>query len=159
MRAPLNVNCWIGFRSVTIIMLDQEKPMTTFQKRRSIHSLALVTMLLLTSTALSMQHTVVRRVRFPRGRTTVVLKGTVVNNTLNNYLLNARAGQTMSVHLTSPSGKAWFDLYPRNDRGALADSAEDTKDFEGRLPQSGDYVISVYSETGTTRYTLEVTVR
>ena len=133
--------------------------MTTFQKRRSIHSLALVTMLLLTSTALSMQHTVVRRVRFPRGRTTVVLKGTVVNNTLNNYLLNAKAGQTMSVHLTSPSGKAWFDLYPRNDRGALTDSAEDTKDFEGRLPQSGDYVISVYSETGTTRYTLEVTVR
>ena len=133
--------------------------MIPFPKRRFTHSLALAILLLLTSPALSMQRTVVRRVRFPRGRTTVVLKGTVVNNTLNNYLLNARAGQTMSVHLTSPSGKAWFDLYPRKDRGAMPDSAEDTKDFEGKLPQSGDYVISVYTETGTTRYTLEVSVR
>jgi len=132
--------------------------MIPFLKRRSIHSLALATVLLLTPTALSMQRTVVRRVRFPRGRTTLVLKGTIVNNAMNQYLLNARAGQTMSVQVTSPRGKAWFDVYPRNDRGALDDSAEDVQAWEGKLPQSGDYVISVYSDEGNTRYTLKVTV-
>ena len=116
-------------------------------------------MLLLTPTALSMQDTVVRRVRFPRGRTTTVLKGTIVNDAMNQYLLSARAGQTMSVHVTSPRGKAQFDVFPRNDRQGLADSAEDVKDWEGKLPQSGDYVISVYSTGGNTRYTLEVTIR
>jgi hypothetical protein len=116
-------------------------------------------MLLLTTTGLSMQRTTVTRVRFPRGRTTVVLKGSLVNNANKEYLLSARAGQTMSVHVTSPQGRAWFDVYPRNDRGALSDSAEDTKDWEGKLPQSGDYVISVYTEDGNTRYTLEVTIR
>jgi hypothetical protein len=133
--------------------------MTPFPKRRLINSLALATMLLLTTTALSMQRTAFTRVRFPRGRTTMVLKGSLVNNASKEYLLSARAGQTMSVHVTSPQGRAWFDVYPRNDRGALADAAEDTKDWEGKLPQSGDYVISVYTEDGNTRYTLEVTIR
>ncbi len=126
---------------------------------RSTLLLALATLLVLGTTALSMQRTLVRRVRFPRGQTTAILKGSIVNDRMNQYLLNARAGQTMSVHLTSPKGKAFFDLYPRNDRGAMPDSAEDAKDFEGKLPQSGDYVISVYSEDGNTRYTLEVSIR
>ena len=121
--------------------------------------LALATLLVLGNTALSMQRTLVQRVRFPRGRTTVVLKGSIVNDRMNQYHLNARAGQTMSVHLTSPKGRAFFDLYPSKDRGAMSNSAEDVKDFEGKLPQSGDYVISVYSEDGNTRYTLEVTIR
>jgi len=132
---------------------------TSFPKRRPINALALATMLLLTTTALSMQRTGFTRVRFPRGRTTMVLKGSLLNNASKEYLLSARAGQTMSVHVTSPQGRAWFDVYPRSDRSGLPDSAEDTKDWEGKLPKSGDYVISVYTEDGNTRYTLEVTIR
>jgi hypothetical protein len=142
------------------IALNLEKLIMQFPKRRSLHSLVLATLLVLSTTALSMQGpTVIKRVRFPHGRTTTVLKGVIVNDAMNQYFLAAKAGQTMSVHVTSPRGRAQFDVYPRNDRQAMADSAEDVKDWEGKLPQSGDYVISVYSTGGNTRYTLEVTIR
>ncbi len=127
---------------------------------RKIRVLVLMAIMLFATTALPMQGTSVRRVRFPRGRTTVVLRGSIVNDGMNQYLLGARAGQTMSVHITSPRNRAKFDVYPRNDRSALVNSgAEDTADWEGELPESGDYVISAYSEGGNTSYTLEVTIR
>ncbi len=125
----------------------------------SLSTLALGTLLVVATTASSMQRTLVRRVRFPQGQTTAILKGSIVNDQMNQYHLNARAGQTISVHVTSPKGKAQFDLYPRDDRGAMDASAEDVKSFKGKLPQSGDYVISVYATGGNTRYTLEVTIR
>jgi hypothetical protein len=119
-----------------------------------------VAILLLATTALPMQDTSVRRVRFPRGRTTAILRGTIVNDGMNQYLLGARSGQKMAVHITSPRNRAKFDVYLRGDRSALANAgAEDTTDWEGELPESGDYVISVYSVGGNVRYTLEVTIR
>ncbi len=127
---------------------------------RKLRALALVAIMLFATSALPMQATSVRRVRFPRGRTTTVLRGSIVNDGMNQYLLSARAGQTMSVHITSPRKRAKFDVYPRDNRSALVSSgAEDTTDWEGSLPESGDYVISVYSVGGNTSYTLEVAIR
>jgi hypothetical protein len=116
--------------------------------------------LALTSTAWSQSDTLSRRVRFARGRTTSVLKGTVVNDGMNQYVLTAKAGQRMSVHLTSPSKRAKFDLYSQENRALFIDSGgEDTTDWEGELPESGEYVISVYSTRKNTKYTLEITIR
>jgi hypothetical protein len=79
---------------------------------------------------------------------------------MNQYLLGARAGQKMTVHITSPRNRAKFDVYLRGDRSVLANAgAEDTTDWEGELPASGDYVISVYSVGSNARYTLGVTIR
>lgn len=128
--------------------------------RQSMKVFALAAVLLCATAALPMQGTSVRRVRFPRGRTTAILKGSIVNDGMNQYVLGARAGQTMTVHITSPNNRAKFDAYLRDDRSALANAgAEDKTDWEGTLPESGDYVISVYSAGGNTRYTLEVTIR
>lgn len=129
-------------------------------KKQSAWIFALAAILLLATTALPTQGTSVRRVRFPRGRTTAVLRGLIVNDGMNQYLLGARSGQKMTVHITSPRNRARFDVYLRGDRSLLANSgAEDTTDWEGDLPASGDYVISVYSAGGNPRYTLEVTIR
>jgi hypothetical protein len=131
-----------------------------FYQNQRMLILASVAVLFLATTALPMQSTSVRRVRLPRGRTTAVLRGSIVNDGMNQYLLGARAGQKMTVHVTSPRNRAKFDIYLRGDRSALANSgAEDTTDWEGELPESGDYVISVYSVGGNARYTLEVTIR
>lgn len=78
---------------------------------------------------------------------------------MKQYVLGAKAGQTLIIHVTSPRGLAQFDVYPRNDREAFADTAEDVKDWEGKLPKSGDCLVSVYSIRGNTRYTLGVTIR
>ena len=100
-----------------------------------------------------------KRVRFPRGRTTAILHGKVQGDEVAEFVLKARAGQTMIVHLASQKRGVRFDLFPASERAALVDGGEDVRDWAGALPYSGDYVISVYSTEGAARFTLEITVR
>src|SRR5436853_6478497 len=101
---------------------------------------------------------IVTRIRFARGRTTVVESGSVHRGMSHDYLLKAGCGQTMTVHLAARGGVC-FDLYTPG----LADVlAQCSKDWSGELPQSGDFRINVLPDTTTERsisYTLEVTVR
>ena len=101
-----------------------------------------------------------QRVRFPRGRTTAVLKGAVVRGTQDQYILGARRGQTMIVHITSRENNAVFVILAPN--ATALDGAEegtDTKDWTGELPLSGDYSIWVGPTRRNATYTLEVTIR
>ena len=121
--------------------------------------LAFVTaLLLLASTATAQRGTsVVSRITFARGRTTAVVSGTVRRGMSHDYLLKARGGQTMTIHLAG-RGRTGFEILAPN--GDLL--SEFTKDWSGDLPQSGDYRINVLPDTTTERsnsYTLEVTVR
>ena len=107
-----------------------------------------------------------KRVRFPPGRTTVVLKGRTTGGPSESggmnpvsYKLRARKGQTMTLHLTSAKKNAVFGLYaPGMD---LVEGAQTVADWSGELPKTGDYEIIVFPEdekTNTT-FTLEITVR
>ncbi|HEX5708402.1 MAG TPA: hypothetical protein VFX96_13955 [Pyrinomonadaceae bacterium] len=101
-----------------------------------------------------------QRVRFARGRTTAVLRGAVVRGTQNRYILGARAGQTMTVHITSRGNNAVFTILGP-DATALDGTEEgmDSTDWSGELPLSGDYSIWVGPTRGNATYTLEVTIR
>ena len=115
--------------------------------------------LIVTVTALAQHGTsIVTRIKFARGRTTAVEKGSVHRGMSHDYLLKAGAGQTMTVHLATSAGVC-FDLYSPAMRDQLANCA---RDWEGALPASGDYRFNVLPDTTTERnvsYTLEVTVR
>jgi len=67
-----------------------------------------MTALLLAMTASVVYALKIQRVKFARGRTTAVLKGAVVRGTNDRYLLGAREGQTMIVHITSVEKNAVF---------------------------------------------------
>jgi hypothetical protein len=101
---------------------------------------------------------IVRRVNFPRGRTTTILRGTVRRGVSHDYLLRARAGQTMTVHLTSDSAQMSLTiLQPGGETWMF-----DTRDWSGELPLTGTYRINVLPDTTTerpTRYALEITIR
>jgi len=101
---------------------------------------------------------IVTRIKFERGRTTAIEKGSVHRGMSHDYLLKAGRGQAMTVHLAT-SGGVCFDLYTPG----LSDSlAQCSKNWSGDLAQSGDYRINVLPDTTTERnipYTLEVTVR
>src|SRR5882672_4139812 len=101
---------------------------------------------------------IVTRIKFPRGRTTTVERGSVHRGMSHDYLLKASARQTMTVHLAARGGVC-FDLYTPG----LTDSlAQCSRDWSGELPRSGDYRINVLPDTTTERsipFTLEVTVR
>jgi hypothetical protein len=101
-----------------------------------------------------------QRVRFARGRTTAVLKGAVVRGTQDRYLLGARAGQTMIVHISSREKNAIFTILGP-DATALdgTDEGLDATDWTGELLLSGDYTIWVSPTRGNATYTLEVTIR
>jgi len=101
---------------------------------------------------------IVTRIKFARGRTTTVERGSVHRGMSHDYLLKASAGQTITVHLVA-RGDVRFDLMMPGARDSLT---TDAKDYSGELPHSGDYRINVLPDTTTERslaYTLEVTVR
>ena len=106
----------------------------------------------------SAQRTTTERVRFQPGRTTAVLRGRVTGRVSREYLLTAREGQHMTVHLSGQSG-AVFDITSPDHTGL---SELQIRDWEGELPLSGTYRIHVEGETenlSARSYTLEVTIR
>jgi hypothetical protein len=91
------------------------------------------------------------------GRTTAVLQGAIKRGISHDYLLGARGGQGMAVHLAS-SGDVGFEII--TPAGQYLSGY--TCDWSGYLPQSGDYRINVLPPTTTNApagYTLEVTIR
>ena len=131
-----------------------------FFHKFSIISSILAMFVLMIAAGVVAQHgtSIVTRIKFARGRTTTVERGSVHRGMSHDYLLKAGARQTMSVHLAARGGVC-FDLYTPG----LADSlAQCSKDWSGDLPRSGDYRINVLPDTTTERnipYTLEVTIR
>ena len=101
------------------------------------------------------------RVQFPKGRTTAVLKGKTRGNAEEGnedfvrYKLRAREGQRMIVRLVTPGKRARFLIYLPD-----SDYLTEGTDWEGPLPQTGDYEIWVHP-TGSrdTAFTLEITIR
>jgi hypothetical protein len=106
------------------------------------------------------------RVKFPAGRTTVVLKGRTTGGPSESggmdpitYRLRARKGQTLTLHLTSAKKNAVFGVWaPGMDP---LDVGQNSTDWSGTLPKTGDYEISVWpeDEATNTTFTLEVTIR
>ena len=106
------------------------------------------------------QETVARRVKFQRGRSTAVLKGKIVGGSMDLYVLGARAAQRMAARISSPGGGARFDLHFRRDQATLESvGPEQTTAYEGDLPETGDYVITVYSDSGDSEYQVEVSIQ
>ena len=121
---------------------------------------AFLGLLLLAACAFAAQEGVTKHVRFARGRTTATLKNSVVRGTRDRYLINARAGQKMTVSITSVGRNAAFAIYaPSHDTLEGAGEHLEVKNWSGKLPESGDYVIEVGGTRGNATYTLKVTVR
>lgn len=100
--------------------------------------------------------TVVKKVQFERGRTTAILKNTIRRGTNHHYLLRARGGQTMIVHLVGK--QTGLTVYTPGG-GAAIEAADGVKDWEGPLPEDGEYTIEIATDARTAPYTLEVTIR
>ena len=108
---------------------------------------------------------------FATGSTSGTVGGRVLRGERNLYSVNAKAGQTMTVTITTPDGNAVFQLYEpgttigRDNDGLLefhgkplhgAAEGEDATRWQGRLPKSGTYLIVVGSTRGNGRYSMDV---
>ena len=97
---------------------------------------------------------ITRQVNFARGRTTSVIRDTVRLCTSHEWVLRARGGQTMTVHIAT-GRKTSFTV--QGPSGTVED-ADGVKDWSGELPEGGDYTIIVGTDA-TAAYTLEVSIR
>jgi hypothetical protein len=102
-----------------------------------------------------------RRIRFPRGRTTAVIRGVARTPGIYEYVLKARAGQTMSAHLVSSNDGVEFTIFAPD--GSSPDGALGTVDWSGSLDASGDYKIALINnrsrKSRNATFTLEVNIR
>lgn len=97
---------------------------------------------------------ITRQVNFARGRTTAVIKDRVRLCTSHEWVLRARGGQTMTVHIATGKKTSFTVQSPS---GTIED-ADGVKDWSGELPENGEYIIIIGTDA-TAAYTLEVTIR
>jgi hypothetical protein len=100
----------------------------------------------------------VERIEFAAGSTSATVSGQLNAFDSDQYVLQALAGQTMSVDLTFTEGEAILVVRGADGDVLISDHAE-TPTFEGVLPTTQDYYILVKGRPdGSTSYSMTVTI-
>jgi hypothetical protein len=84
------------------------------------------------------------RVQFKKGATTATIKGTIKGYETVDYLLGAKAGQTMQVALQTNNGTNYFNVLPPGSDAAIAIGSTLGNKWTGTLPVDGEYTVRVY---------------
>lgn len=91
-------------------------------------------------------------VQFAKGASSATLKGTITGEQYRDYVVNARAGQTMTVTLTNPDGRAYFNVMAPGSTGeAVFIGSTEGNSFRGLVPGTGANTIRVYQMRATGR--------
>lgn len=102
------------------------------------------------------------RVSFKPGTSSATLRGSIKGYETVDYLLGARAGQTMSVTLETDNLASYFNVLPPGTEAAIAAGSQLGNKWSGELPADGEYTIRVYLMRSAARrnesakYTLSV---
>ncbi len=84
-------------------------------------------------------------VRFKPGTTMGHYNGTIRGERYLDYVLSAKAGQTLRIRLQQKSGApAFFNVQRSGEPEAIAADAKETQSWKGVLPNDGPYVVRVY---------------
>lgn len=82
-----------------------------------------------------------QRVRFAAGATSTTIRSSVRGYSYRDYIVGARAGQTIEVQVTSANTFTIFSIFQPNGDG-LGDAFQ-VDQFSGELPSDGNYVVRV----------------
>ena len=110
------------------------------------------------------QGTRTERVQFKKGSTSAVIKGQVKGYSDVDYLVQAGAGQTITVSLKVSNRMNYFNVLPPGSKDVAMYAGQTGEDFKGVLPTDGDYTIRVYLVRAAARrnessnYTLTIRV-
>jgi hypothetical protein len=103
-------------------------------------------------------------VHFKKGASQASIKGHIKGRETIDYVLRARAGQTMTVNLKTSNSGAYFNVLPPGSNEAIFIGQIAGSQFEGKLSKDGDYTIRVYlipaaaRRNESAKYTLTVKV-
>ncbi|WP_155897911.1 hypothetical protein [Allocoleopsis franciscana] len=107
------------------------------------------------STLIIAQQSRTRRIRFARGASSALVEDAVVRGTRDIYRLGAKAGQKMTVSITSVENNAVFDIISPKQKLLKQEATSWTT----QLPATGDYSIVVGGTRGNATYKLRVEIK
>jgi hypothetical protein len=90
-------------------------------------------------------------VTFAKGASSATLKGSIKGDQDHSYLVDARAGQKMTVTLTSTKGGAEMNVWAPGQDTALSLGAVDPYNVTIELPTTGRYKVQVYQMRASAR--------
>jgi hypothetical protein len=138
--------------------------------RLSLRALVLTSLLLLIATSAWAQIAAgtkpIYRIEFKPGEKTALVEETVTQPAgegdmrdpgTERYTVNALAGQTLSMEITSDTGAALFTL--STPEGEAVAKAIGVKRFSVKLKKSGSYNVTVFTREKPARFKLKVTLR
>ncbi|WP_051022321.1 hypothetical protein [Nocardia pneumoniae] len=96
----------------------------------------------------------VYEIEFAPGSDRASVSGAVIRGEADTYLLEARAGQTLSTELTSVEGNARFSTTAPDGRVLCVEETSSRI----TLPHNGYYAITVAPSRGNATYTLSVRI-
>jgi hypothetical protein len=101
----------------------------------------------------------IKRVRFAVGATSAIISGKITDAVNVSYLVGARVGQTLTVEVIDGGGDVVVDV-ARKDGGWLSFDDASGDVWRGRLPITGDFVISVNTvESKESDFKIRITIR
>ena len=134
-----------------------------FSRHKSLILVGLAGSVLLASPLSSWAQSKLERVKFQRGRSSTVVRGTILGFETRDYLIGAKAGQVMTLRLSSTNRYTNFVIYSINERPT---DMNETTEWSEKLSESGDYQIRVLMmragarrKGATANYTLNVSIR
>jgi hypothetical protein len=102
-----------------------------------------------------------KKVRFAPGTSSTTIRGAVVRGDRDRYYVGAKAGQTMSVKITSTEKNAVFQIYFHGEEESLpgAGDGDDATTWSGKLPIDNEYVLVVGGTRGNATYALTISIK
>ena len=129
-----------------------------FWKKTSI--VVVVALLATTGIAMNPRDGITKRVKFPKGKSSVTLANAVIRGEQDTYILGARSGQRMTVKITALENNAAFQIKgPDGDYLEGAGEMDDATNVTVTLPGTGDYRIVVGGTRGNASYKLTVSIK
>jgi hypothetical protein len=103
------------------------------------------------------EHT--RNVKLSRGQTPLMIDGRMDKGSYDNYVTRLRAGQKLTVRITSEDNSVYFMVIPTKNRGRVFNSPQESTEWSGAVPRTGDYMVHVGSVKAEAGYRLELSLQ
>ena len=102
-----------------------------------------------------------KKVRFAKGASSITIQEAVVRGDRDRYYVSAKAGQRMSVKITSLEKNAVFQIYFHGEEESLPKAGEedDATNWSGQLTIDNEYVIVVGGTRGNATYALTISIK
>lgn len=107
-------------------------------------AICFATLIAFAPAAPALAETVTQQVSFPAGSDGTSLVGTITGDEAVRYMLDARAGQRMTVGMTTTNPSAYFNITAPGATEAMHIGSVVGNSFEGILPAGGSYAVEVY---------------